>query len=258
KKFVHKSAPVLIAHRGYPSAFPENSLEGITAALEAGACFVEFDIQLSADEVPVLLHDKSLLRTTGVDKSVFDCTLDELRSCSAGEPTRFGSQFQNVRIPTLTDAVDLLRQWPGARAFVEIKRDSLDHHGHELVLDKVMESISPVHEQCIIISFDYQFIAAAKLAGTVQTGWAIKSMRKKSYRQALELAPDFLFFSTRLLPSSAGALWSGPWQWVIYTVNEPEQALQLGELGIGLIETDRIGEMFEHPALNEVRCKHGR
>ena len=65
----------LIAHRGYPAYYPENTLVGLEAALKAGADFLEFDVQLSADRVPLLLHDENLKRTTGFNGLVTDTPL---------------------------------------------------------------------------------------------------------------------------------------------------------------------------------------
>jgi glycerophosphoryl diester phosphodiesterase len=72
------TVPELIAHRGWPRRHPENSLPGIEAALMAGAGYVEVDVQLSADRVPVLFHDAGLERLCGVPGPVAARRLDEL------------------------------------------------------------------------------------------------------------------------------------------------------------------------------------
>ncbi len=56
--------PVLVAHRGYMEKYPENSLSAIRAALEAGACMVEFDLQMDAEGQLILLHDENFKRTS--------------------------------------------------------------------------------------------------------------------------------------------------------------------------------------------------
>jgi glycerophosphoryl diester phosphodiesterase len=117
---MNSSVPVLVAHRGYPVEFPENSLEGIKAALEAGACYIEFDVQISSDGVPVLLHDENLLRTANTDVIVVSSTLAQLKHYAVGEVNRFGNKYQHARMPTLAEVVQELRQWPRAQAFVEI------------------------------------------------------------------------------------------------------------------------------------------
>ena len=64
----------LVAHRGHAAAFPENTLPALRSALELGAAWLEFDIQLSADRIPVLCHDASLQRTAGIRTAPWDNT----------------------------------------------------------------------------------------------------------------------------------------------------------------------------------------
>lgn len=251
---MNRPVPMLVAHRGYPAEFPENSLEGIKAALEEGACYIEFDVQITSDGVPVLLHDENLLRTANTDVVVFSSTLAQLKRYAVGEMDRFGNKYQYARIPTLADIVQLLGQWPHAQAFVEIKRSSLRHFGHQTVLAAVAEVIEPVRDRCIIISFDYTLIEAVNNRHLCRSGWAIKTMDTHAHDLAIQLAPDYLFFSDELLPPTAEKLWSGPWQWVIYSINDPEQALQLAERGIQLVETDAIGHMLQHTVLKQNQC----
>lgn len=70
----------LIAHRGDMTTYPENSLLAIQAAVELGFSYIELDIQLSKDYVPIVIHDKNLKRTTGVNKNVRDLNSDEINS----------------------------------------------------------------------------------------------------------------------------------------------------------------------------------
>ena len=70
--------PQLVAHRGYPEHFPENTRIGIEAAIRAGARLVEIDVQLSADEVAVLLHDQNLQRVAGFKGTVHHLSYDQL------------------------------------------------------------------------------------------------------------------------------------------------------------------------------------
>jgi len=250
--------PILVAHRGYPARFPENTLVGITAAVAAGACYVEFDVQLSKDGVPVLLHDQDLVRTAGTDVSVYEKTVAQLKKYSVGEAARFDDRFKEVKIPALYEAVEFLQDNPGVQAFVEIKRGSLQRFGHEKVMDVVWQAVLPVRDQVVIISFDSGAVEATQRRGICRTGWAIRSMDRRSQQQAVRLAPDFLFFSQRLLPPPEQELWPASWQWVIYAINDPEQALQLTRRGINLVETDAIGEMLAHTLLGQKKCHHDK
>lgn len=107
-----------IAHRGYfdnGSAAPENSLAAFQRAIDHGYA-IELDTQLSADGTVVVLHDKSLLRSSGVDRNVQDMTDTELASC-----TLFNS---SEKVPTFAEALKLINgQVP---LLVEIKGEAGD------------------------------------------------------------------------------------------------------------------------------------
>ena len=117
--------PQLIAHRGYAKRYPENTLEGIAAAIKAGACFVEFDVQVTADGVPVLLHDNTVDRTTDGTGDVHAMPLEVVRALDAGAK-QFVPQFQGERIPTLAEVIDLTK----GRALlqIEIKQPEIEEH----------------------------------------------------------------------------------------------------------------------------------
>lgn len=70
--------PLVIAHRGYSSAFRENSLAGFDGAIAAGADAIETDIRLSSDGIPVCSHDADLKRIRGRDAKVSDLAASEL------------------------------------------------------------------------------------------------------------------------------------------------------------------------------------
>ena len=65
----------------------------------------------------------------------------------------------------------------------------------------------------------------------------------------IELAPEYLFVDTDLLPEPPQPLWTGPWKWVVYTVDNPLVALALAARGADLVETDAILEMLSDPRL---------
>jgi len=92
--------PLVIAHRGEASSRPENTLAAFEAALAAGADGIECDSRLSADGVPVVIHDPTLTRTAGVRGKVGSRTLEQLRLLDAGE---------GESIPTLAETSDLCR-----------------------------------------------------------------------------------------------------------------------------------------------------
>jgi len=70
--------PLIIGHRGASAMAPENTIAAFEAAIEAGSDGIEFDVRLSSDGVPVVIHDETLHRTSGVRRRVADMALNEL------------------------------------------------------------------------------------------------------------------------------------------------------------------------------------
>ncbi len=110
--------PNRIAHRGGGVLAPENTIAALNAALGYGYRAAEVDAALSRDEVPVLLHDASLERTTDGNGCVCDYSVDELTWFDAGE--RFAPEFLGEPIPTLEQALRACARW-GIWLNVEIK-----------------------------------------------------------------------------------------------------------------------------------------
>ena len=236
--------PIVIAHRGYAARYPENTLIALQAAVDAGAEWLEFDVQLSADHVPVLLHDTSLWRTGGQQDSVFALSSDQLLACCAGEAGRFGTRFADVTISTLAAVSDWLRTQPRVRACVEIKTESIGRFGHEAVHRSVVHALGPAREQCVLISFDDAFLFAARLAVPMPIGWVVSEWSEAAMRRARILAPDMLFVDQQLLPPAETALWAGDWQWAAYEVADADQALALSARGVRFVETMAVGELL--------------
>lgn len=119
--------PRLIAHRGASGTHPENTLAAFTAALAAGAEMIELDLHLSADRVPVVIHDPTLRRTTGREGRVAGCTAADLALADAGHGfSPDGGRSRPYRgrglgVPALADVLAAL---PAARFTLEVK--SLD------------------------------------------------------------------------------------------------------------------------------------
>jgi glycerophosphoryl diester phosphodiesterase len=234
----------LIAHRGYAARYPENTRESLAAAVSVGARFLEFDIQLSADGVPVLLHDASLDRTAGRRGDVFDLSAADLTGIEVNENDRFGETFKGVRIPRLQEVAMDLSRWPGVIAFVEIKEESLNRFGTGFTLDRVLGALAQVLDFCVVISFSADAILEARRRCNCAIGWALPHWSEESHQTAIRLAPEYLFCDHLLLPPPAQALWQGPWRWVAYEVAETSLAQSLVRRGVHMIETMAIAEMM--------------
>jgi glycerophosphoryl diester phosphodiesterase len=235
---------ILIAHRGEPATWPENSLAGFAGVLAAGARYIETDVQFTRDGIAVLSHDPSLARMTGHDLDIATTDYASMRDLSAGEPERFGTRYTDLRLARLEEFVALLQQWPQASAFVEIKPASIEAHGMATVVDKVLQLLDPVLSQCILISFDPEALACARSQRRLPVGWVIPEWTPASQVRAASLAPQYLFCNRKRLPPPAEPLWPGDWNWVVYTVNTAGEIPQFTERGIHMLETNEISKLL--------------
>ena len=237
--------PYFVAHRGYPALYPENSLVGIQAAVQAGARYIEIDIQLSHRLTPYLCHDDDLKRLTGRDAYLTRLEDDEIDtltlSCS---DTTCSIDTEPVPIPRLIEFCQYLAQHPQVEVFIEIKSESIAQFGLNKTMDAILPVIEMVRAQCILISFDWEFIALIKSHQIYRTGWIIERWTDEQSAMATCLQPDYLFSSIDCLPEKLDQLWPGRWQWVIYTVDDYATALNYAKAGIKLIETDTIGTLL--------------
>lgn len=117
--------PILIeGHRGYAAQYPENTLLSFEAALELGVDAIEFDVWLTADKVPVLMHDGNALRTCGVNRHLRDMTLSQVKKLEPAFCDKFGDKYsgRGITVPTLEELLYLcVNKRPDILLGVEIK-----------------------------------------------------------------------------------------------------------------------------------------
>lgn len=231
--------PELVAHRGAVDAWPENTLAAVLAAVHEGARYVEVDVQLTADGVPVLLHDPDLARTAGRPGLVEHLTVAEATSIDVHEPARFGDRHAGITLPTLAALAEVLAGRSGLTVFVEIKPPVVARVGGEEAVRRVRAEFS-AGPTWVPIGFDAEVAAAARAAG-LSGGWVLRETDDAARRRAEALAPDHLFCRVDRLP--AGRLWPGPWRWVVYDVTDDRVARSLAGRGADLVETPCFAEL---------------
>ncbi len=239
-----KTKPWLIAHRGYPNRYPENSLAGFRAAVDAGARLLELDVQISTDGVPVVHHDQDLQRSCAVAGSLLETDLSALRSLSAHFPGRFAERYTGTPILTLEEFAGQLCAWREIQAFVEIKLQSIIHHGMRRTVDTVLHALGAALEQCILISFHTDCLVYARARSGIPIGWITKKWDEMDQRQALALQPEFQFAHADIVRYATHAIRHHSNRWAVFVVNDPLQAAHYRSLGVDLVETDAIGEML--------------
>jgi len=228
--------PAIVAHRGDAEHFPENTLPALEAAWRRGFTHVEFDVQVSADGVPFVIHDTALERTTRSAGDVRLMMSGQLDGIDAGEPARFGRTHAGTSLPRLAAVAELMAGLPDARAFVEVKRASLVHHGRAHCIERVLTAIAPVLDRCAVISFDADALRLARTSGRVPIGWVLEG-DPAQLRPVLEVMnPEYVFCDHRRLPAGRAPP-AGAWTWVSYEVADAGLALDLAGRGVAMVES---------------------
>lgn len=141
----------IVAHRGAAGQAPENTLVGLRKGIQAGASFIEFDIRRTADGHFVLMHDATVDRTTNDRGEVRQLTLAQLRELDAG--AWFGVEFAGEPVPTFSQALALLADWPGA-IVVEVK----DPTANDTVA--FLSAVAGLPSNKVqLVSFDHEWLA---------------------------------------------------------------------------------------------------
>lgn len=229
--------PEIIAHRGNAAEFPENTLPALASAVELGARYVEFDVQLTSDKVPVVFHDSDLARVAERPDVIHDLTWSQFAEIPVGEVRRFGERFAFTYPPSLAQTMDALAGWKDVTAFVEIKRASLRKFGREIVLRRVADVVAQAVNRCVLISFDLPSLRILRLMTGVRIGWVLPTYDERAAADAAAVAPEFLFCNLERLPPASEPLWSGPWEWAIYEVPDLKTARDCQSRGVRFVET---------------------
>lgn len=244
--------PRVVAHRGYALYYPENTLSAIQAAIDAGVGFVEIDVQMSSDGIPVLFHDEDTQRLCDVPGLLQQRPLAVILSLCPGYRSRFGDRFDDERIPTLLTFAALLAQNPNVSAFVEVKPEAVARHGTERTFDAVWSALDGVHAQCILISFDLPFLAEVRRRRPAQPiAVVVEHWHQLSSPAVDALRAEFVFCDRLGLPEKGMLRAPHAAQLVVYEVAESALAMALAARGVPMIETFECGEMLralrEHP-----------
>lgn len=121
---IDRNCRPVIGHRGNRAHAPENTIESFAQAVAAGADAIEFDVHISADGIPVVIHDPDVQRTTDAVGEIARMTFNELRSLDAGARCTsdggktFPYRGKGHRIPSLDE---VLEAFPSLPVLIEIK-----------------------------------------------------------------------------------------------------------------------------------------
>jgi len=238
----------LIAHRGYSAMAPENTLASFQAALEQPIAGVEFDVHLSADGIPVVIHDATVDRTTNGQGKVAEKTVAQLQALDAG--SWFDSRFAKETIPTLEEVLALFSR-TSVQLYIEFKspQNWSSQSARKLMtqLDWWRDPPSEtLREHCIIASFNHQFITTVrKNFPQFRTGYGMAdpSQYSQSYLATLNLTHAVLLPHFSLIlksPTLTETLLSQNQEIVTWTVDERPIADKLANLNLGTMISNNL------------------
>jgi glycerophosphoryl diester phosphodiesterase len=241
--------PKVIGHRGAKAYAPENTLESIETAASLGVQWVELDVKLTRDGVPIIFHDDELDRTTNGTGLVAQTNYEDLRDLDAG--SWFGESFSRVRIPTLEEAVDVLlkhnlglnleiKPCPGReKETAEVALDHLSHYWDTT-------------DNLLISSFQHVSLEAAlDLAPDYARGLLIGDQEMP---ENWKVVAEYLDVTTINLWNKlvtrqvADEIMDAEYPLLVYTVNDPMQARSLQKLGVDAFFSDNPDIIIENLA----------
>jgi len=227
--------PLIVGHRGAMGYAPENTFASYERALALGADAIECDVHLSADGVPIVIHDHTLDRTTDGRGPVRDRTVAELKRLDAGAWR--GPEFAGQRLPTL----DELLAWcaPRIPLSIELKNGPLFYDG---LADQIVELVRKhgMVERANVISFDHQAIRRVKQlephlpAGILFAARLVDAPAAARAAGAEAIMPAYYFATADVVAQAHEAGLSVS----VWTVDEPATAARLAAIGVDAIASN--------------------
>ncbi|HCW78608.1 MAG TPA: glycerophosphodiester phosphodiesterase [Gemmatimonadetes bacterium] len=234
----------IIAHRGFSARAPENTIAALTLALEEGATAVEFDLRTSGDGNPVLMHDKTLSRTTNGIGKVEELSLGELTKLDAG--SWFNSTFEGERVPSLAEALECLKVQVKT-IFAELKGESTTQNLRNVVS---ITRAAGLLDKTVFIAKDWSLLDELRRHAPEALVGPIVERREQTHEAFTRVTDDpraLLDFDARILlkdPDIARYAKRNGVEIAVWTVDNIGDADVLLEFGVRRITTNQVGRML--------------
>ena len=234
------SEPLIIGHRGASRFAPENTLAAFRLAVESGADGIEFDVRLTKDGVPVIIHDDNLRRTGNSNSRLADLSLEEVRKVDVGSWR--GPQFTGEPVPTLTELFELFTD--SGLLYLEMKSDV---SARQRLAETCCEYISQsgLKERVIVECFDLEAIRIVKsIDSTIRTAALFEPGLKalpmtsgtKLVEKALAVGAEEIALNYRLTNErTVSAARDSGLKVVVWTVDDPVWISRANEYGIDAV-----------------------
>jgi glycerophosphoryl diester phosphodiesterase len=239
------SARLVIGHRGNAARAPENTIVSFDQALALGADALEFDVRVTRDGVPVVIHDESLLRTAGRSELVAALPLTEVASADAGATfTIDGSTVpyagRGITVPTLAAVLD---RYAGVPKIIEVKVPAA------VESTRLAIRAAGAEREVLVDSSDLLAVLPFR-DGTVATGPSMSELARLLPRVLLPGGPSTLPYESICIPRVYNGMPIPVRQLArlvrragvtthVWTINAPDVAVRLWRSGVqGIISDD--------------------
>lgn len=223
--------PLILGHRGASAYAPQNTIPAFELAIAQGADGVEFDVHLSSDGHAVVIHDFTVDHTTDGTGDVDAMTLDQLKALDAG--TKFDAKFAGTRVPTLDEVFQVVKDMRAINVEIKAPTDNIEHvvYGaikrHNLADRVIVSSFNP-----LILHRMRKAAPEVAIGFLYAPGYDFSAMMADlphEARHPMHPMIDKVYMQQARFWGYRVNTW---------TVNDPQRALELAELGVDAIISD--------------------
>ena len=186
--------PKIIGHRGAKGLAPENTLASIKKALSFGLSFVEIDVKVTKDNIPILIHDKTINRTTNGKGMCHKYNFKELKNLDAG--SWFSSRYKKEKILSLEDCIDFIKT-NKMGINIELKPNKGKEEDNVIAIQNIIKNNYKIN--CFFSSFD---VLSVKLIQEkipyIPRGILIDKSNKESLKDTVNICKKYDCFSVGL------------------------------------------------------------
>lgn len=261
---LRETRPLVIAHRGYSAFAPENTASAFRLGLAAGADLIELDYHHTADDVPIVIHDGTLDRTTdatnrwgGQKLAVSSYPLERLRGLDAGG--WFGTRWAGEKVLTLEEGIAMIQ----AQGMTLVERKA----GDAGTMVRLLQDGDWVN-RLVVQSFDWEYLRKvheleprqvlgalgppSRLADGREPTGIEKPLSRVWLDEAAKTGARVVVWNREVgWESVREAQGRGLKVWV-YTINEPQFADALLDLGVDGLITDHVSIIWRVLALRRM------
>lgn len=237
---------LITAHRGASHGAPENTRAAVELAIAEQADYVEIDVRMTADGVPVLMHDHTLFRTTGVVEEIDNVTYTELSTYDVG--SRYAEPYRGETVPSLRDILETYGR--KIRFNIELKGD-----GDRSLAEAVVKLVKAygLEKRCVITSDSYELLEWVKKGETkLRTGYILSLVYGEVF--GYDAVDFFSVKSDSVTEQMVRSAHAEGKEVHVWTVNKAYEIKRVQALGVDNIITDKpayVREIIQSGSLAE-------